>query len=32
MPTLFEHAGGQDALHCLEETFYASVLKDLSMG
>jgi hypothetical protein len=32
MPTLFEHAGGLDALHRLEETFYASVLKDLSTG
>ena len=28
MPTLFEHAGGLNALHRLEETFYASVLKD----
>ncbi|GHO50293.1 group II truncated hemoglobin [Ktedonospora formicarum] len=28
MPTLFEHAGGLDALHRLEEVFYASVLKD----
>lgn len=28
MPTLFEHAGGLDALHHLEEVFYASVLKD----
>jgi hemoglobin len=28
MPTLFEHAGGEDALHRLEEVFYASVLAD----
>src|SRR2546421_9245019 len=28
MPTLFEHAGGLNALHRLEETFYTSVLKD----
>jgi hemoglobin len=28
MPTLFEHAGGLNALHQLEEAFYASVLKD----
>src|SRR5260370_31436821 len=28
IPTLFEHAGGLNALHRLEETFYASVLKD----
>ncbi|GHO47027.1 group II truncated hemoglobin [Ktedonospora formicarum] len=28
MPTLFEHAGGLDALYRLEEVFYASVLKD----
>lgn len=28
MPTLFEHAGGLDALHRLEEVFYASILKD----
>jgi hemoglobin len=28
MPTLFEHAGGEEALHRLEETFYASVLAD----
>jgi hemoglobin len=28
MPTLFEHAGGEDALHRLEQTFYDSVLRD----
>ena len=28
MPSLFEHAGGQAALHRLEEVFYASVLRD----
>lgn len=28
MPTLFEYAGGEEALHRLEETFYASVLAD----
>ncbi|HET8844835.1 MAG TPA: group II truncated hemoglobin [Ktedonobacteraceae bacterium] len=28
MTTLFEHAGGLEGLHRLEETFYASVLKD----
>src|SRR4051794_21649888 len=28
MPSLFEHAGGEPALHHLEETFYASVLAD----
>jgi hemoglobin len=28
MPTLFEHAGGLDGLHRLEEIFYASVLTD----
>jgi hemoglobin len=28
MPTLYEHAGGEAALHRLEETFYASVLAD----
>src|SRR3954467_3652557 len=28
MPTLFEFAGGEAALHRLEETFYASVLAD----
>ena len=28
MTTLFEHAGGLEALHRLEEAFYASVLKD----
>jgi hemoglobin len=28
MPSLFEHAGGEAALHRLEETFYASVLAD----
>jgi hemoglobin len=26
--TLFEHAGGEDALHRLEQLFYESVLKD----
>ena len=25
MPTLFEHAGGLDALHGLDETFYMTV-------
>jgi hemoglobin len=28
MPSLYEFAGGEDALHRLEETFYASVLVD----
>src|SRR5215217_6809671 len=28
MPSLFEHAGGQAALHRLEDLFYASVLRD----
>ena len=28
MPSLFEFAGGEDALHRLEEAFYASVLVD----
>jgi hemoglobin len=28
MPSLYEHAGGEPALHHLEETFYASVLAD----
>jgi hemoglobin len=28
MPSLFEFTGGEDALHRLEETFYASVLVD----
>jgi hemoglobin len=28
METLFEHAGGEEALHRLEESFYASVLVD----
>jgi hemoglobin len=27
MPSLFEHAGGQAALHRLEDLFYASVLR-----
>ena len=28
MPTLFEHAGGEQGLHRLEQTFYDSVLAD----
>jgi len=28
MPTLFEHAGGEEALHRLERVFYDSVLAD----
>src|SRR3954464_15692973 len=28
MPTLFEHAGGEEGLHRLEQTFYDSVLAD----
>lgn len=28
MPTLYEAAGGEEAIHRLEETFYASVLAD----
>jgi hemoglobin len=28
MPSLYEHAGGEEALHRLEEVFYASVLAD----
>src|SRR3954447_16331493 len=28
MPTLYEHAGGEAALHRLEQIFYDSVLRD----
>lgn len=28
MPSLYEFAGGEEALHRLEDTFYSSVLKD----
>lgn len=28
MPSLYEFAGGEEALHLLEDTFYASALKD----
>jgi hemoglobin len=28
MPTLYEHAGGEEALHRLEEIFYTKVLSD----
>jgi hemoglobin len=28
MPTLFEHAGGEAALHRLEQIFYDGVLAD----
>ena len=28
MPSLFEHAGGEEALHRLEDIFYSSVLAD----
>jgi hemoglobin len=28
MPSLYDHAGGNDSLHHLEEVFYASVLVD----
>jgi hemoglobin len=28
MPTLYEYAGGEEALHRLEDIFYASVLRD----
>lgn len=28
MPTLYEHAGGEEALHRLEDVFYSSVLAD----
>jgi hemoglobin len=28
MPTLFEHAGGEEGLHRLEDAFYTSVLAD----
>ncbi len=28
MPTLFDHAGGEQALHHLEDVFYASLLVD----
>ena len=28
MPTLYEHAGGEEALHRLEQIFYDSVLRD----
>lgn len=28
MPTLFDHAGGEEALHRLEQVFYDSVLRD----
>ena len=30
MPSLFEYAGGEPALHRLEQHFYDSVLTDLS--
>jgi hemoglobin len=28
VPSLYEHAGGEESLHHLEDTFYASVLRD----
>jgi hemoglobin len=28
LPSLYEHAGGEEALHHLEDTFYSSVLAD----
>ncbi len=28
MPTLYEHAGGEEAIHRLEDAFYAKVLAD----
>jgi hemoglobin len=28
MPSLYEFAGGEEALHRLEDTFYSSILKD----
>jgi hemoglobin len=28
MPSLYEHAGGEEGLHRLEDAFYASVLRD----
>ena len=28
MPSLYEHSGGEAGLHRLEQTFYASVLRD----
>jgi hemoglobin len=28
MPSLYEHAGGEKALHRLEDVFYSSVLAD----
>src|SRR6266508_6643451 len=28
MPTLYDHAGGEQGLHRLEDTFYSSVLVD----
>src|SRR5438046_10652849 len=28
MPSLFEHAGGEEGLHRLEQVFYDSVLRD----
>src|ERR1700761_2599511 len=28
MPSLYEHAGGEEGLHRLEDTFYTSVLVD----
>lgn len=31
MTSLFEHAGGEDAIHRLEELFYAKVLADPSL-
>ncbi|GAB3989774.1 group II truncated hemoglobin [Actinoallomurus acanthiterrae] len=31
MPSLYEHAGGDELLHRLEEIFYAKVLADLSL-
>src|SRR5262245_25562493 len=31
MPSLYEHAGGEEALHRLEEIFYSSVLADAAL-
>jgi hemoglobin len=29
MPSVYEHAGGEAALHRLEQTFYDSVLREV---
>jgi len=32
LPSLYEHAGGEEALHQLEDSFYSSVLSDPLFG